>query len=272
MPGSPTVTLSPGTIPPGGVSLVTITLPKNAKVDGIRYLKKNFPVFPESDGRWYALVGAGLKARAGKHTLAVKWHRGNDREVYAALLPVKEKKYPEEHLKVSKKMVNFPPDILKRVLNDQRAVRKACSRIRPEHYWKGPFIWPVQSKILSPFGLRRFFNGQPRSPHSGVDMRAAEGTPIVAPNNGMVTLALPGYLAGNTIVIDHGGGLCTLYAHLSQFKVKEGDFVKKGDIIGLAGSTGRVTGPHLHWGVSLVGTRIDPQQFMAVAEHLPEDE
>jgi murein DD-endopeptidase MepM/ murein hydrolase activator NlpD len=182
-------------------------------------------------------------------------------------MKVVKKKYPEEHLKVARKMVDFPQDILKRVLADQKAVRGVCSHITAERYWKGPFIWPVNSKILSPFGLRRFFNGQPRSPHSGVDLRAKDGVPIVAPNNGRIVLARDCYLSGNTLVIDHGGGLYTLYAHLSQFKVKRGAMVKKGQTIGLAGSTGRVTGPHLHWGVSLLGTRVDPQMFMTLAEN-----
>ncbi len=120
--------------------------------------------------------------------------------------------------------------------------------------------------MLSPFGLRRFFNGQPRSPHSGIDLRAKDGTPIKSPNNGRIALVRDCYLSGNTVVVDHGGGLFTLYAHLSRVNVKQGQMVKKGEVIGLAGSTGRVTGPHLHWGVSLMGMRVDPQQFMALSE------
>ncbi len=263
-----TVTPEPVSIPPGGVSLVSISTPPGAVVTGVRYLKKNFPVFKKNNEKWFAIIGAGLKTSPGRRSLTVKWKQGSQQEVYASVLPVIRKKYPEEHLKVSRKMVNFPPDILKRVLDDQKAVRGACSRISKKPYWQGPFIWPVNSKILSPFGLKRFFNGQPRSPHSGVDLRAKDGTPIVAPNNGVVVLARDCYLSGKTVVIDHGAGLYTLYAHFSRFKVKIGDKVKKGQVIGLAGSTGRVTGPHLHWGVSLLGTRIDPQQFMEVAEKL----
>ncbi len=264
-----TVSLEPASIPPGGVSVVSISVPPGAEVRGIRYLKKDFPVFKTQDGKWLSFVGAGLKAAPGRHSLTVKWMSGKEQDVYSTMLPVKKKRYPEEHLKVSRKMVDFPPDILKRVLDDQKAIRSACSKVTNQRYWKGPFIWPVNSKVLSPFGLRRFFNGQPRSPHSGVDLRAAEGTPIMAPNNGRVVLALESYLAGNTLVIDHGGGLFTLYAHLSKFMVKKGEMVKKGKVIGLAGATGRVTGPHLHWGVSLLGTRVDPQAFMEVASMLP---
>ncbi len=263
-----TVKPEPTSIPPGGVSLVRISVPQGATVTAIRYLKKNFPVFRQKGDNWFAIIGAGLKTSPGRHNLTVKWKQADQQEIYASVLPIIRKKYPEEHLKVSRKMVNFPPDILKRVLDDQKAVRGACSRISKERYWQGSFIWPVNSKVLSPFGLRRFFNGQPRSPHSGVDLRAKDGTPIVAPNNGVVVLARDCYLSGKTVVIDHGAGLYTLYAHFSKFKVKTGDKVKKGQVIGLAGSTGRVTGPHLHWGVSLLGTRIDPQQFMEVAEKL----
>lgn len=262
------VNFSPSSIPPGGISLVRITVPPDVTVTRIHFLKQDFPVFRDERHGWFALVGAGLKVHPGRHSLVVQYQSQHDREIFAANLHVIEKKYPEEHLKVAKKMVNFSPEILKRVLADQKAVRRACSHITHERYWTGPFIWPVNSKILSPFGLRRFFNNQPRSPHSGVDLRAREGTPIVAPANGRVILARDCYLSGRTLVIDHGGGLYTLYAHFSKFVTQKGKMVKKGQVIGLAGSSGRATGSHLHWGVSLAGTRVDPQQFMEIAQKL----
>ncbi len=268
--GAPAICVKtyPEAIPPGGVGLVRITVPSGAVVTHVQYLKRDYPAFRKDGHHWFALTGAGLRVSPGRHTVTVRWRYHGESHVYVASLPVLKKRYPEEHLKVSARMVNFPPDILKRVIDDQKAVRRACSRITRDHYWHGPFIWPVNSKVLSPFGLRRFFNGQPRSPHSGVDLRAGEGTPIVAPNDGVVVLSRKCYLSGNTLVIDHGAGLFTLYAHLSKFKVKEGQKVRKGQVIGLAGATGRVTGPHLHYGVSLLGTRVDPQQFMKVASRL----
>ncbi len=258
-----------GSIPPGGVTMVDIAAPDewpDARVTEVRFLGRPFPVYRTGRNHWFAIVGAGLKVKPGRHSITVKWRRGHASDLTVSALYIKRKKYPEEHLKVSRKMVDFPPKILKRVLADQKAVKDACNRVGREKYWQGPFIWPVKSKVLSPFGLRRFFNGQPRSPHSGVDLRARDGVPIKAPNNGRVALARECYLSGNTVVIDHGGGLFTLYAHLSKVKVRPGQMVKKGDVIGLAGSTGRATGPHLHWGVSLMGMRIDPQQFMALSE------
>lgn len=260
------VDFSPSSIPPGGVSLVKITVPSRAVVTRVHFLRHDFPVFRDEKHGWFALVGAGLKASPGRHSLAVQWQDRKNEEIFATDLSIVKKKYPEEHLKVAKKMVDFPPEILQRVLADQRAVRNACSCVTSERYWAGPFIWPVNSRVLSPFGLRRFFNGQPRSPHSGVDLRAGEGTQIVAPANGVVVLERDCHLSGRTLVIDHGGGLYTLYAHFSKFVAKEGQVVKKGQVVGLAGSTGRVTGPHLHWGVSLMGTRVDPQQFMDIAQ------
>ncbi|MGD8686410.1 MAG: M23 family metallopeptidase, partial [Syntrophobacterales bacterium] len=113
-------------------------------------------------------------------------------------------------------------------------------------------------KLNTPFGLRRILNGEPRSPHSGVDLRAAEGEPIRAINHGKIVLVGEFYFHGKAVVIDHGWGLYSMYFHLSQLNVSKGDFVGKNAVIGLAGSTGRATGPHLHWGVRLRGARVDP--------------
>ncbi len=231
----------------------------------VRFAGRKFTCFTtDRKGVYKAMIAAPLSMKPGPAQVAVLSEKTSKPVAVASIL-VKRKKYPEEHLKVSKKMVNFKPDTLKRVLADQKAVKKACSGETPERYWSAPFIWPVNSRILSPFGLRRFFNEQPRSPHSGTDMRAREGTPIKASNRGRIVLARNCYLSGNTLVIDHGAGLFTLYAHLSKMLVHEGEMVKRGAVIGLAGATGRATGPHLHWGASLGGSRVDPESLMKVA-------
>jgi murein DD-endopeptidase MepM/ murein hydrolase activator NlpD len=121
---------------------------------------------------------------------------------------------------------------------------------------------PVTAPVSSPFGLRRFFNEQPRKPHSGLDLAAAEGTPISAPASGKITDTGDFFFNGNTVFIDHGQGLVTMYCHLSKIDVEPGQTVNTGDIIGAVGKTGRVTGAHLHWSVSLNNTRIDPTLFL----------
>ncbi len=254
--------MEPAALYQGGLARIDLQVTRGCRLEKVSFGKKTVPFKNEGQGHYVLIVGAGLKERPGKKPLTFHFLRDKARLTLSRQIQVKKKHYKAEYLKVKKKMVSFPPDILKRVLADQRAVHRVCNRIRPEIYWEEGFVWPVKSKILSPFGLRRYFNGKPRSPHSGVDLRARENTPIKSPNHGVVVLVRDCYLSGNTVVIDHGGGLYTLYAHLSKVMVKQGQRVGKGQLIGLAGSTGRVTGPHLHWGVSLLGQRVDPVMLM----------
>jgi murein DD-endopeptidase MepM/ murein hydrolase activator NlpD len=132
-----------------------------------------------------------------------------------------------------------------------------------------PFIKPVSGVTSSPFGHRRILNDQPRSPHSGLDIAASTGTPVAAPAPGTVTITGEFYFNGNTVFLDHGQGLITMYCHLSEIKVTEGTQIERGEILGLVGATGRVTGPHLHWSVSLNGHRVDPELAIAVLSDAP---
>ncbi len=260
---SPSVSLRPREIPLGGVAILEVALPPGSSLKGIFFLGKEVPFYREKGSKkLQAILGASLKTKPGVHVLSLRWKGKGGISVSTFPVKVKHRNFPEERLKVDKKMVDFPPEILRRVRQDQAVLRKACNCITWRRYWTPPFVWPVESKLLSPFGLRRIFNGQPRSPHSGVDLRAPTGTPIKAANAGRVSLVRNCYLSGWTVVVDHGYGLCSLYAHLSKVKVRQGDAVRRGQIIGLSGKTGRATGPHLHWGISLLGTRLDPQQFM----------
>jgi murein DD-endopeptidase MepM/ murein hydrolase activator NlpD len=131
-----------------------------------------------------------------------------------------------------------------------------------QRLWERPFISPVSAAITSPFGYRRVINGMPRAPHTGVDLRASLGTEVLAANHGRVALTGEFFFSGKSLVLDHGGGLYTMYFHLSEFKVEEGADVHKGDVVGLSGMTGRVTGPHLHWGARINGARVDPFELI----------
>ena len=258
------VMVKPSTLVPGGVGLVKIFTPdKKVRLKKITFRGNDIPFFFKDDC-YIALIGAGLKVKKGEKKLIIKLDENGQERIIIRNIPIKDKIYPKEYLKVPKKMASFSKPILKRVLADQKAIKKACSNITEEIYWHGKFIWPVPKRITSPFGLRRYFNGEPRSPHSGVDLKAPLGTNLKAPNNGKVALLRNCYLSGLTLVIDHGGGLFTLYAHLDKSFVKMGDKVKKGQILGLTGSSGRITGPHLHYGISLLGERVDPKAFMAL--------
>jgi hypothetical protein len=259
------VSMEPEKIPLGGIALTTIKINNEIKLLDVKFLGEKIPYHPGPSGQdYFVLIGAGLDCEPGIHILTIKWQGPDGPDLYSHEVRVTARSFPEERLSVSERMVEFPPKILERVLNDQKAVKETCNKISNKLYWQRPFIWPVNSKILSPFGLRRIFNNKPRSPHSGVDLRASEGTPILASNYGKVAMARDCYLSGKTVILDHGGGLYTLYAHLVSYEVREGQEVKRGQVVGLAGSTGRATGPHLHWGVSLIGKRLDPAELMAL--------
>jgi murein DD-endopeptidase MepM/ murein hydrolase activator NlpD len=154
------------------------------------------------------------------------------------------------------------PEQQKQIEEGQQVKKDYLNRVTPEREWSGTFTAPADAAISDVFGSQRVFNGKTSSPHLGLDFRVPNGTPVEAMNDGTVLLARPLYFEGNFIVLDHGQGLLTIYMHLSEFKVKEGDHVKRGQVIGLSGGTGRATGPHLHVGVRWQGTYLDPASLV----------
>ena len=155
--------------------------------------------------------------------------------------------------------VNPPKAIAERIEREQTRVVAVRTRDDARTGFAQAFTWPVQGRISGRFGNQRVYNGTPKSPHSGMDIAVATGTPVKAPANGVITFADPGlYLTGGTVVLDHGHGISSNFLHLSRIDAKVGDIVKQGDVIGAVGATGRATGPHLHWGMNWFDTRIDP--------------
>lgn len=219
---------------------------------------------PSNDNKhcYFTLIAIPINTSEGKQDLIINLSDGKHIKEIKVPLDISLKQYAEEHLSVEQKMVEFPPDILKRIKDEQAEMINVMSRETNQLHWTPWFAWPVPPNIKSPFGLRRFFNGQPRSPHAGIDLKGNIGDPVIATNNGHVVFSKDCYLNGNTIIIDHGQGLYSIYCHLSKTYVKNGDYITKNQIIGEVGKTGRATGPHLHWGISLHGTRIDPQSLM----------
>ena len=210
-----------------------------------------------------ALVGVDLQAKPGLTKILLKaiTQTGGRREGQI-VLNIRAKKFHEESFSVPLEFDDLSADVLERVrLEQERFVRIFATSV-PERLWEGPFISPAQADISSSFGYRRIINGTPRTPHTGVDLRVPKGTEVLASNRGRIALVGDFFFSGNSLVIDHGGGLHTMYFHLSEFKVAEGDEVQKGDVIGLSGMTGRVSGPHLHWGARLNGARIDPFELV----------
>jgi len=176
------------------------------------------------------------------------------------LVDVTPRDWPIEQIDgVPPKTVNPPPDIAARIEREQARVAAVRTRDDAREEFAQPFVWPVQGRISGRFGNQRVYNGTPKSPHSGMDIAAAQGTPVKAPAGGIVTFADPGlYLTGGTVVIDHGAGVSSNFLHLSRIDVKVGDRVAQGQVFAAVGATGRATGPHLHWGMNWFDVRIDP--------------
>lgn len=176
------------------------------------------------------------------------------------LLPlnVKAVSYPAETLSVDPSKVTPPPEALERIAREQAEAMAIYNTFTPIRYWDKPFIRPLESNITSEYGSARTYNGTLKSYHGGVDFRARTPLPILAVNNGIVVLAKERYYAGGTVIIDHGEGLYSCYFHLSRFDVNVGDQVKQGQSIGLTGATGRITGPHLHFGIMAHAHQTDP--------------
>jgi murein DD-endopeptidase MepM/ murein hydrolase activator NlpD len=239
---------------PGGIAIVDIGLKSN-NIPVVFYKKKRIMV-AQSNGRWLSIVGIPLTAKAGLHQLKIK---GQNK---AVSFSIKSKKYAEQRLTIKdKRKVNPTADDLKRIRRERVRIDSALEHWTDKDGVNTRFILPVAGELSSPFGLRRFFNEQPRKPHSGIDIAAPEGTLIQAPADGQVIESGDFFFNGNSVFIDHGQGLVTMYCHMSQVKVKPGQMVAQGETIGAVGQTGRVTGPHLHWSVSLNDARVDPNLF-----------
>lgn len=212
---------------------------------------------------WYALGGVSLSTKPGAYTLHLEaTGPGAEAAVMSYVIAVGAAHYPATTLKVPPEFVEPPKETLARIDEDQGIKKKAFASVSEEPQWTGNFQPPAKADVSGGFGAARVFNGQKKSQHTGLDFRVATGTPVSATNNGTVILARPLYFEGNCVMIDHGQGLITLYMHLSEFKVKEGDVVKKGQLIGLSGGTGRATAPHLHFAVRWHGEYLDPRTLL----------
>ena len=233
---------------PGG--LAVLNLGTDTKQPEVRLNGKRALVL-QRKGHWVALVGIPLRTKPGKALLQI-----NGRLTHFRLT---DRKYGESRIVITDRAYTEPPDeeLQQRIESERGLIRRARAIWRQE-VPELVFSLPAVGQASTPYGFRRYINDQLRSSHRGLDIAASEGTPIVAPAPGLVTLAADLFYTGLTVILDHGMGVQTLYAHLSALDVAEGDRVGTGDSLGAMGATGRVTGPHLHWGLTLNGTAIDP--------------
>jgi murein DD-endopeptidase MepM/ murein hydrolase activator NlpD len=226
--------------------------------------------FDSTSKTWFALAGVSLETAPGTYTLELSGETVAGKILATKLsfthkFAVARGKYPKISVKLSVegKFTEPSPDQQKQIQEAQQVKKEYLNRVTPEREWSGQFTVPAEAAISDVFGSVRIFNnGKTSSPHLGLDFRVPSGTPVTAMNDGTVLLARPLYFEGNFVVIDHGQGLLTLYLHLSEFKVKEGEQVKRGQQIGLSGGTGRATGPHLHVAVRWQGTYLDPASLV----------
>jgi murein DD-endopeptidase MepM/ murein hydrolase activator NlpD len=211
-------------------------------------------------GSWLAILGLGLSIEPGDYHIDVLPKGGSEQKLPFKVSP---KKYAVQQLKVPPNQVNLSPEDEARVAKETEKVRAALDAFTAGAPSTLRLEQPVPGRRSSSFGLRRMFNGESRNPHSGMDIAAPTGTPIKAPLAGRVVDVGSYFFNGNNVVVDHGAGLVTMYCHLSKIRVELGQQLKRGEVLGDVGATGRVTGPHLHWGVSLNGAMVDPALFLA---------
>ena len=242
---------------PGGVAVVDLG-PTGQTAPTVRWGEQSIAVVSDH-GRWFALLGIPLDTLPGELEIDVFF--GSTATIKR--IGVQVKNYPEQRLTIKdKRKVEPNPDDLARIAREKEttdAIKRRFSAPPPAT----DFALPATGPLSSRFGLRRFFNGLPRNPHAGLDVAVGTGAPVKAPADGVVANLGDYFFNGNTVFVDHGQGLITAYMHLSRIDVRTGQTVRKGDMLGAVGATGRVTGPHLHWAVILNNTPVDPELFIA---------
>lgn len=257
------VTIEPDRLAPGTPLRIAVDAPPDAEVtgtflgDGLVFMTR-----PGGNG-WLAFAGIDLDTKPGSYILSVEVSETDGGGVaHAVDVTVETKAYPTEHLSVSPQYVQPPEEVQRRIEREADRLRSIWAAPSQTRLFDGGVVRPLTGVEGRNFGSRRIFNDQPRSPHSGTDLSAPAGTPVEAAATGTVALAEDLYFSGNLVVLDHGGGVYTLYAHLSRIDVEQGKTVHAGEIVGKVGATGRVTGPHLHWGARIGRARVEPNALL----------
>ncbi|MCM2304856.1 MAG: M23 family metallopeptidase [Elusimicrobia bacterium] len=263
-PPDPALAVEARAFKPGEIILVSVSgndakLPPSASLNG-----RALDFFPgPSTGTWLAFAGLDLDVSTGPAALEASLRAPGGRTVRSSeTLHVVDAGFPVAALSVQQKFVTPDKNDSERAEAESARLHKLFARTEEKRLFEGRFDSPIPGAPTARFGERRVFNGQPRAPHSGMDLKAKAGVPVRAPAAGKVLLADPLFFAGKTVILDHGLGITTQYAHLSKFLVKPGDTVKKGQVIGKVGATGRVTGPHLHWALKFKDARLDPYSLV----------
>lgn len=244
---------------PGGIAIVPVK-EVSSTAPQVHFNDRRVMVAPndKQPNQWLAVVGIPLDIKPGKQYLQVKGKNGSHRVNFR----IKKKSYKSQYITIkNKRKVDPTKKDMVRILKEKKVIGDSLRNWTDVEEVQMRFLVPVQGRLSSPFGLRRFFNKQPRKPHSGLDIAAPTGTPIVAPSSGTVITTGNYFFNGYSIFLDHGNGLISMFCHMSRIDVKPGQSVNQGESIGAVGKSGRATGPHLHWSVSLNDARVDPKLF-----------
>lgn len=248
--------------------ILVVKVPGTGLQDDVQgtFLNRTVTFFPdprpnEAPGH-VALLGLDLQDEAGTHELAVEIKTGEQTKRASYNILVVKEKFRVEHLKLPKDKVDLDEKAVARWKAEQEQVKTALATESRMRLWQSTFIEPVGGKRTGIFGSVRVMNGQPRNPHNGEDIGAPTGTDVLATNDGVVRLTVDHFFSGKGVFVDHGLGFYSMYFHLSEVLVKDGDLVKAGQVVGKVGATGRATGPHLHWGVKLNGARVNPYALL----------
>jgi hypothetical protein len=263
-PGGPVVRLSYRALQPGEPILVVLESDGTVRSAAVTFLGSTADLRPgPQKGTFLAFLGIDVQTKPGSYGLTVKVHKtgGLIENVRKDLLVV-ERKFPSTKLTLDPDYVTPPASVQARIKREAELVALAVSVVTPEWLGDGLFAVPNDAPSWSNFGQRRLNNGVLASLHTGLDLRVPYGQPIRAANAGRVVMASDLYMGGKTVIIDHGLGVFSSYGHMSELRVKRGDAVKKGQTVGLCGSTGRSTGPHLHWSVRVLDARVDPDAML----------
>lgn len=223
--------------------------------------------FVQTEQGWFTVIGVDLDTPSGSYPVEVSFSYLDGRQrIETETIEVQSKSFPTTELTVAPGFVQLSPENQERAARESREIGAVYATLTPAAHWSEPFQVPIPGATGGRnFGHRRVFNGEPRAPHSGADLSATTGTEIHAANAGRVVLAKDFFFNGNAVFVDHGLGVYTMYLHLSEILVDVGDFVERGQVVGLAGATGRVTGPHLHWGARILDARVDPFSLLTLA-------
>jgi len=257
--------ISNSTITNGRTVYVEFAKNKNINYEKLLISNKSYQIFnhPNDDKKMYSLLPVSYYQKPSDKKVNIIYKQNGKTKIKTLFLKIKDGAYKKEKITVQKSKVNpISREVKARIAKEYAQAMKLYATSTSKSYITSKFIIPINSKITSDFGKARVYNNSLKGYHSGTDYRAKIGTPIVASNDGIVVLVKKRFYSGGTVILDHGHGIYTCYYHMSKASVKEGQKIKKDDILGLSGDTGRVTGPHLHFSARVGGVQVDPLQLI----------